>query len=915
MIAGRAAETEALIGLWRSALGAEGRSLTLVGDAGVGKTALLMHLADLATSDGGYVVYVDGVRGEESIPYGALGRIVQQMVGRAAGDASRNTDVLARVTDLSPDGSERHAVDTTEVALSVLARVDVVAAEQPLLLVVDDLQWVDPETAAVVRFLARRLIGRRVALAIAARELAGLDLPDVVPLDGLGPDDTMILLADLVGADQMSATVARRLVRGSSGNPARLHRMLTSLTAPQRCGVDPLPDPLPEAPAEHPDGSLSSRLPPAALRAVAALAVSGDSETSLADLVQVAECTLADIVPAEHIALVDTHGSVVMWRDERHRTLAYWSVTAPERRILHARWAEVAPDRTVRTLHRARAAVGADRDLARSCAVLAADAARRGDHAAALEFHLHARSLQPDAIGRAASSIDAAESAVAVGDLTAARSLVESTADVGDRPDLMGRRLAVQAALAEAALDLGTAVERWSTSIRLVQSGSPRSAAQGLVRACLALLRQSQMSHALELLDDLAPTLELEPLEAIQLDIERGVAEISSGRIDTTTIARVGRYEELMALSDDELVPLLDVVAGAVAVPLAHFRQHEAALAVADRCDRIAAERDLVTIAPVTATARCLTAFRSDLPGAAMYGALAVELADAIGCPHLATMAESYLLAAEAHLGSPDTLAHIARLAARTDPTQALAAGIATSGYWLTMGDHRRALEAASAIDVPVTATLVLSSRWLSDLGEAAARCDRPDLARSAVQRMRALDGFDTDDWLIGAAARIEGMLADIDQCGDHFAASIAAFEASTNSLAIARSELLWGERLRRARRRGAARPHLERARTLFADVGAGRWTERVERELEAAGGGVSRDHSRDAERVLTPQELQVARSAVGGASYREIAGRLFVSPRTVETHLSAVYRKLGVRNRAELAALAAQDPALRPSP
>ena len=131
--------------------------------------------------------------------------------------------------------------------------------------------------------------------------------------------------------------------------------------------------------------------------------------------------------------------------------------------------------------------------------------------------------------------------------------------------------------------------------------------------------------------------------------------------------------------------------------------------------------------------------------------------------------------------------------------------------------------------------------------------------------------------------------------------------------MAEARSQLIWGERLRRGRRRSEARQHLAQARHLFEQLGAGRWVERCEQELIAAGGATApADHSHDAERVLTPQELQIARLSVAGHGNRDIGAMMFISPRTVETHLSAIYRKLGVKNRGALAAAASTDPALR---
>jgi DNA-binding CsgD family transcriptional regulator len=152
----------------------------------------------------------------------------------------------------------------------------------------------------------------------------------------------------------------------------------------------------------------------------------------------------------------------------------------------------------------------------------------------------------------------------------------------------------------------------------------------------------------------------------------------------------------------------------------------------------------------------------------------------------------------------------------------------------------------------------------------------------------------------------------DIDDALRHFEDATAALAKTDNKIAKGMAELNWGERLRKAKRRAEARRHLERAAELFSLVGATGLRRRAEAELTAAGG--TGDRSRPTEEVLTPLELQVARLAVAGSTNRDIANQLFLSPRTVENHLGAVYRKLGVAGRPALLAKAAEDRALRPA-
>ena len=147
---------------------------------------------------------------------------------------------------------------------------------------------------------------------------------------------------------------------------------------------------------------------------------------------------------------------------------------------------------------------------------------------------------------------------------------------------------------------------------------------------------------------------------------------------------------------------------------------------------------------------------------------------------------------------------------------------------------------------------------------------------------------------------RCRGLLAGDDEFDAHFAAALRWHEGVLCPFERARTELCLGERLRRARRRVDAREPLQRALGAFEQIGAEIWAERARRELRATGERARRRVPEAAD-LLTPQELQVALQVVGGASNREAAASLFVSPKTIESHLNSVYRKLGIRSRTEL--------------
>ena len=201
--------------------------------------------------------------------------------------------------------------------------------------------------------------------------------------------------------------------------------------------------------------------------------------------------------------------------------------------------------------------------------------------------------------------------------------------------------------------------------------------------------------------------------------------------------------------------------------------------------------------------------------------------------------------------------------------------------------------------------------RWEPEWIEALVRAGRRDEALAAIAEFEAV--VPADQWARQRARPPEGdarrRRRDRRRAlrGDRR----RRLAAAGNHVGEGRTEILWGERLRRSRRRGEARVHLERAVELLRGIGATVLAERATTELRAAGGVVGEDVA--SHQLLTPHELQVARLVVGGASNRDLAAKLFISPRTVEAHLTAIFRKLAVRNRRELAARALDDPVLQP--
>jgi DNA-binding CsgD family transcriptional regulator len=198
--------------------------------------------------------------------------------------------------------------------------------------------------------------------------------------------------------------------------------------------------------------------------------------------------------------------------------------------------------------------------------------------------------------------------------------------------------------------------------------------------------------------------------------------------------------------------------------------------------------------------------------------------------------------------------------------------------------------------------------RWEPEYIESLARARRFDEGRAVLAEFLGVARGRSRERL----ARSQALLADdVDSAAALLGPALAVMERSGHLVGAGRTELVWGEIARRGRRRAEARPHLERACSLLEEAGATPWLRRARSELVAAGGVVA-EATASGHDLLTPQELRIARLAAAGASNREVGASVFLSERTVEAHLSAVYRKLQVRGRRGLAARALDDATLR---
>jgi DNA-binding CsgD family transcriptional regulator len=316
---------------------------------------------------------------------------------------------------------------------------------------------------------------------------------------------------------------------------------------------------------------------------------------------------------------------------------------------------------------------------------------------------------------------------------------------------------------------------------------------------------------------------------------------------------------------------------------------------------RLARENGMLSQVPLALTSRAsLLLFSGDLAGAASLTAETVAITEATG----SSIAPYAALGLAAFRGDEAAGAAL-REATRRDVTHRGEGVGITFTEWATallhngLGQYRRAMEAAQEATAyqPDQGSLI----WAAvELVEAAARTGAPEAAAGTFQRLAGMTSASGTDWARGLQARSQALLTDGQAAEPHYRDAITALARTQMRMDLARAHLLYGEWLRRARRRTDARAQLHTAHDMFNTIGAAGFAARTGRELRAAG-GTTNPRATARHHELTTQEAQIARMAADGLSNPEIASRLFISARTVQYHLRKVFTKLGVTSRTQL--------------
>jgi DNA-binding CsgD family transcriptional regulator len=883
------------------------RVLVVHGEPGVGKSALLEYLAGRAA--GCRVVRVVGVQSEMELAFAGLHQLCTPLLEHLEGLPVPQREALRVAFALSAGP----APDRFVVGLAVLGLVSEAAGERPLVCLVEDQQWLDRASAQALGFVARRLGAEPVGLVFAARVVG----PDVAGLPGLAvqglPADHARALLESALPGSLDARVRDQIVAETRGNPLALLELPRGLSPADLAGGFGLPGAVPlTGRIEDSFRRQLDALPEQTRRLLLAAAADPSGDPLL---VWRAAGRLGIPVqaggPAVEAGLVE-FGGRVQFRHPLARSAAYRSASLPERQEMHRALAEATdaaadPDR--RAWHRAAAAAAPDEQVAAELERSAGRAQARGGLAAAAAFWERSVLLTADPGRRAGRILAAAQASLHAGAFGKALELL-GTAEAGPLDEVQGARVDLLRGQAAFAQGLGSdAPPLLLKAARRLEPLDPGLARETYLEAWLAavfaghlagagdLLEVSRAARALPppqhprpvhlLLDGLALLVTDGPAPAVPV-LRQAMSAFASADIPPEEILRWG----WMAMAADN--PLWDHDGWRVTVRQVQLARDAGAL------DQLPFLLNRMATDDV---------WGGDFAAAASLIAEADAVCEATGS-RIAPFAAMLLASLRGRVAEAAPLI-------QSTIEQAAAGGqgfAATWAHWLAavlyngLSRHQEALAAARQAS---DHRHVYISVWvLPELIEGAVRTGNTRLAGDALDRLAAWTRAAGAEYALGIEARSRALLSEGEAAEGYYREAIDRLGRTRHRPELARAHLLYGEWLRRERRRGEAREQLRTAWQMLEEIGMEGFAGRARREL-AATGETARKRTAWPARTrpglavgsepLTPQEAQVARLARDGLSNPEIGARLFISARTAEYHLSKVFTKLGIHSRGQL--------------
>jgi DNA-binding CsgD family transcriptional regulator len=895
---GRRNEREVLGRLLVAVRGGQSRVLVVSGEAGVGKTALLESV--IGSASGLRVVRAVGVESEMELAFAALQQLCAPMLDRLARLPDPQQDALGVAFGLSAG----NAPDRLLVGLAVLSLLSDVAEEQPLVCLVDDAQWLDLASAQALVFVARRLLAESVALVFSTRDPGEglIGLPALV-VEGLRNEDARSLLASAVGVP-LDERVRERIVAETRGNPLALLELPRRLTPGELAGGFGLLDaPGLSGRIEDSFRARLARLPAGTQRLLLVAAAEPVGDPVLVWRAA-GRLGIGPQAAAETDGLL-TIGTRVTFRHPLVRSAVYHAASPEDRQAAHRALADatdqqVDPDR--RAWHLAQATPALDENVASELERSASRAQARGGLAAAAAFLERATALTPEPGRRAERALAAAQANHQAGAFDKALRLV-AIAESGPlnglpraQVDLLHGQIAfainrgrdappllLKAAKSFEPLDGRLARETYLEALTAVFFPGLVASGESVVetaRAARAAPASSQPAHASDLLLDGLALLITEGYAAGTPMLRRA---INAFRAEDVSREEGHRWLWLASrlsafLWDDEAWDLLS----------ARFVQ-------------LARDAGALSVLPLALTTRsAVQVFAGEFAIASLLHEEVVAINEAMGV----SLAPYAPLARVTFQGREAEAAPLIE-AATTEIMRRGEGHGPTFIHWLTavlyngLGRYEEALAAAQQAAEDTHPSWWRHWAWV-ELIEAAARSGKAEPAADALAQLSQTTAASGTDWALGIEARSRALLSDGEAAESRYREAIERLARTRVRVDLARAHLLYGEWLRRERRRLDAREQLRTAHKSFTEFGMEAFAERARVELEATG-----EHARkrtvETRDDLTPQEAQISRLAADGATNQAIAAQLFISPSTVDYHLRKAFRKLGVKSRHQL--------------
>ena len=887
-------------------LGRSGR-LVIRGDPGIGKTALLEYAAEQAGSM--RLLSARGVEFEADVPFAGLSELLQPALDRLDRLPPFHAVALRSSLGLGP----RTEPDRLIIGAAALGLISAYADEAPLLITIDDAQWLDRASSEAIGFVARRLVADPVAVVIAVREgeespLLAAGLPEL-KLAGLDAQSAATLLSR-AGSTAVSADVARKLVEATGGNPLALLEL-----GPEANRMPIAPhDNLPVATSvERAYLRRAAGLSEGARRVLLLIATSGTLEAGQIRRAATSMGLNPEAVEEAEAAalLVAQRGGHIEFVHPLARASIYHSASPVDRRAAHRALAEVMtasddPDR--RAWHLAGAAAGWDGAAAGALEAAARRARESSGYAAAARAWAESARLTEDGVLRSERLYQAADNAWLGGRADDAEESLRAARSLADA----GLRAAIDTLSGHIAMRRGAVAEGYRTLVAAAEAIEPGDRLKAIRILADAAISTFGAGNPNEMLPAAQRALELlrpddPPETGIFAHVAYGALAIIAGSGDDGPRHLHMTVPLFERLPDDGTDPLILLCAGVTGLFL---REAEAGRDLLDHALVQARDRAPTAALPVVLFFLARDAFATNR----------WPLARALYEDAMRVARETAQLTWLA--GQVSGLAWLNALEGRAEECRSAAAeglqlsetfGMGLYKAWtmialglveLGLGHAEQALRHLTECSDFLQQTSI-NDPDLSpapDAVEALIRLGRESEARLVAEGYAAAAEAKRQPFALARATRALAMLADDQHFAGLFEVALRHHESTLDSFERARTQLHYGERLRRTRKRVEARKQLRAAQRAFDELGAVPWSERAGSELEASG-ETARIRDDRFRRQLTPQELQVALTLAEGTTTREAAARLYLSPKTVEYHLRHVYDKLEIRSRDELRA------------